>query len=252
MSEMPTLFVANWKMNQQHSKAVAAAEQACSLAAEVAADNKQIIVCPSYPSLFDVTTITGESTVAVGAQDCSEHAEGAYTGQVSAAMIADAGCSYCIVGHSERRHGLHESNETVAQKTTHAAENMLAPIICIGETKEERENGATFAILEGQLTPIIKALSKNSIGVQDACIAYEPVWSIGTGILPDNESLTAVFAWLHDYLKKTKVLANATLLYGGSVTPENSASLLGLSNIGGLLIGGASVDFQSFRKIVLS
>jgi len=252
MSENPELFVANWKMNQRHEHAVSFAERACTLAQEVAPDNKQLILCPSYPSLFDVTTITSESTVAVAAQDCSEHNAGAYTGQVSAAMIADTGCSYCIVGHSERRRGLGESNDVVARKAARAVENMLAPIICIGETLPEQKEGHTFAILEEQLKPILAQLAQCEGDISDTVIAYEPVWSIGTGVVPEEKMLKEIFAWLREHLQTAGKLADATMLYGGSVDEQNAPGLMGMEHIGGLLIGGASVDFQSFRKIVLS
>jgi len=252
MSEKPELFVANWKMNQRHEHAVSFAERACALAEEVATDNKQLILCPSFPSLFDVTTITSESTVAVAAQDCSEYESGAYTGQVSAAMIADTGCSYCIVGHSERRQGLDESSEVVARKAACAVENMLAPIVCIGETLPEQKEGHTFAILEKQLNPVLTQLAQCKGDINDTVIAYEPVWSIGTGIVPEKKILKSIFDWLHDYLQTAGQLAEASLLYGGSVDEKNAPGLMGLDTVDGLLIGGASVDFQSFRKIVLS
>jgi len=251
MQNMPEIFVANWKMNQRHAEAASFAEQTCTLAADISSSNKQLVLCPSFPSLVDVATITSESLVTVGAQDCSAYADGPYTGQVSATMIADAGCSYCIVGHSERRRELNESPETVAQKTARAVEGTLAPIICIGETLTERNNGHTFSILEAQLNPIITALTQCQVSASDACIAYEPVWAIGTGVVPEETALIEVFSWLANYISTTDSLRTATLLYGGSVTAENGAAIMGIEQINGLLIGGASIDFQSFRKIVL-
>ena len=166
-------------------------------------------------------------------------------------MIADTGCSYCIVGHSERRHGLNESSEMVAQKAARAVEGMLAPIICIGETLNEQKAGQTFSVLEEQLKPVVTALSQNGAGAVDACIAYEPVWAIGTGLVPAEKTLAATFAWLHEYISTTKILTDTTLLYGGSVSEQNGSAIMGIDHVNGLLIGGASVDFQSFRKIVV-
>jgi len=251
MSSTSPLFVANWKMNKLNADAVAFAHEASAFAKEELGE-RRVVLCPSFTSLHELAGMTQGTPIGIGAQDCSEHIEGPYTGQVSASMVAQAGCSHCIVGHSERRHGLGESTELVAQKTQRVLEAGLIPIVCIGESQEEYNAKQTNIVLEQQLAPIIEFMRHDDrLGTQALVIAYEPVWSIGTGIVADEEILRKTFDWLHSHVSSNSLCASC-LLYGGSVSDQNASSLLALAHVHGLLIGGASLDFQTFRKIVLS
>jgi len=191
------------------------------------------------------------SLLAVGAQNCSEHIQGSYTGQVDALSLAQAGCTYCIIGHSESRAYCHETSEQIARKITCLLQQNIMPIICIGETKGDYEQGRTYAVLEQQLLPIREVLIAHANSNTSYIIAYEPVWAIGTGIAPSTEYIAQVFSWVCEYC--TEYLPDTTirLLYGGSVNENNAADLKKISGINGFLIGGASLDVQKLQKIIV-
>ena len=182
-----------------------------------------------------------------GAQDCSAHDSGAYTGEVSAAMLAEFGCRYAIVGHSERRalHG--ETDQLVADKARAALAHGITPIVCVGETREQREAGQTDAVVKRQLSAVIHALAHCA---GEIVVAYEPVWAIGTGLTATPEQAQAVHALLRAQLRAATARADAmTLLYGGSVKPDNAAALFAQPDIDGGLIGGASLKAADFIAI---
>ena len=237
------LVVGNWKMNGS------AASNEALLAALKAANfgDVEVSVCVPAVYLHDVADSLHGGAVHWGAQDCSSHESGAYTGEISAAMLAEFGCCHVIVGHSERRalHG--ESDRLVAQKAAAALKHGLVPIVCVGETLAEREGGQTEAVVARQLGAAIELLDKRIDGV---VIAYEPVWAIGTGKTATPAEAQAV----HAFLRKTLATAGAAsgslrILYGGSVKADNAAQLFAEPDIDGGLIGGASLKAADFIAI---
>jgi len=237
------LVVGNWKMNGSraaNAALLAALRSAAPFPATVA-------VCVPAPYLGEVASALQGSAIAWGAQDCSSHESGAFTGEISAAMLAEFGCRYVIVGHSERRalHG--EGDALVAEKAARALAAGMTPIVCVGETLAEREAGETASVVSRQLGAAIERLG-DAIG--EAVIAYEPVWAIGTGKTASPAEAEAVHARLRGQLAALSPRAAAvSILYGGSVKPDNAAALFGQSNIDGGLIGGASLNAEHFAAI---
>jgi triosephosphate isomerase len=207
-----------------------------------------LAICPPATLVFLATAALQGSRIATGGQDCSTQASGAFTGETSAAMLADAGASFAIVGHSERRtlHG--ETSATVKGKAEAAQTALLVPIICVGETRAEREAGKAVAIVKKQLRGSIPEGSTSATLV----VAYEPVWAIGTGLTPTAadvaEMHAAIRAELARLLGKTAA-ASVRLLYGGSVKPSNAAELMNVANVDGALVGGASLKAEDFLAI---
>ena len=240
------LVVGNWKMN-------GGLRQNDALLAELrvgwtAPPMRGLAVCVSYPYLWQAQAALSGSAIAWGAQNVSEHVGGAYTGEVSAAMVAEFGCRYAIVGHSERRALYGESDGVVAAKATAALAAGLTPIVCVGETLAEREAGTTEAVVLRQLDAIAARLGEQ-IGA--VVIAYEPVWAIGTGKNATPADAQEVHAAIRGWLGgASRELASATrILYGGSVKPDNARDLLAATDVDGALVGGASLDAASFAAI---
>jgi triosephosphate isomerase len=237
------LVVGNWKMNGSraaNAELLAALRAAGPWRAEVA-------VCVPFPYLGDTAISLQGDGMAWGAQDCSTHEAGAYTGEVSAAMLAEFGCRYVIVGHSERRalHG--ESDQLVADKAKIALAHRLTPIVCVGETLAEREAGKTDAVVKRQLSVVIHTLAHC---ISQVVVAYEPVWAIGTGKTATPEQAQAVHALLRTQLKAASERASdMKILYGGSVKADNAAALFALADVDGGLIGGASLKAAEFSAI---
>ncbi len=210
-----------------------------------------LVLCPSYPALYTLYEMFTTTGVAIGAQDCSDHSQGAFTGQVSAAHLKSVGCSYCIIGHSERRMYNHETNNIIAEKCWLLLATGITPILCLGETEEEKNNGTTLAVLEKQLKPVLHMLAfhKAELDQSRILIAYEPVWAIGSNQVPTQEHLDTVYAWLEQAAAKAPFIT-WHFLYGGSVSESSIGTIKGVGRISGFLIGGASQDFQEFEKIV--
>ncbi len=206
-------------------------------------------VCVPFPYLGQTQELLKGTAIAWGAQTVSEHAQGAYTGEVSAAMLADFGCRYVLVGHSERRSLYCESNETVAAKFVAALQGGLTPILCLGETLEQREEGVTETVVAAQLGAVMQAAGTN--GLTNAVIAYEPVWAIGTGRTATPQQAQDVHAFIRSRLagSDAALALRMQILYGGSVKPQNAAELFGMADIDGGLIGGASLVAQDFLAI---
>ena len=237
------LVVGNWKMNGSRSgnaELLAALRAAGPFVAEVA-------VCAPFPYLADTALSLQGDAIAWGAQDCSAHESGAYTGEVSVAMLAEFGCRYAIVGHSERR-ALHaESDQLVADKAKAALAHRLTPIVCVGETLAEREAGHTDAVVKRQLSAVIHTLAHC---IAQIVVAYEPVWAVGTGKTASPEQAQAVHALLRKQLAAASEKAGEMkILYGGSVKPDNAAQLFTQPDIDGGLIGGASLKAADFAAI---
>lgn len=197
-------------------------------------------LCPPYPYLQQVSERLAGTPIAWGAQNVSEYAQGAYTGEVSAAMLRELGCRYVIVGHSERRQVFRESDTQVAAKFAAAQAAGLVPILCVGETLEEREGGRTEEVVARHLDAVTKACSFGS-----AVLAYEPVWAIGTGRNATPEQAQAVHAFL-----RARLSPDVRILYGGSVKAQNAAAIFAMPDVDGGLIGGASLAAKEFIEIV--
>jgi len=212
----------------------------------------EIVVCPPFISLVTVQELIIDSPVELGAQDLFWEEKGAYTGEISPIMLKDIGCKYVIIGHSERRKYFGETNSTVNKKILAALHAELNPIICVGETKEEREQGITEAIIQKQITEGLKNIESGQL--LKGIIAYEPIWAIGTGINASPEQAEDV----HNFIRNTLIKAMYTedtakelrIVYGGSVKPNNIKALMTQNNIDGGLIGGASLNADDFCKII--
>jgi triosephosphate isomerase (TIM) len=224
------LVAGNWKMHGSRASIAALLE------ALVKENPSGCAVCAPFPYLAQVAERLRGSAIAWGAQNASEHAQGAYTGEVSAAMLAEFGCRYVIVGHSERRQLYRETDAQVAAKFAAVKAAGMTPILCVGETLEEREAGQTEAVVARQL---------GEVAFENAVLAYEPVWAIGTGRNATPEQAQAV----HAFLRK-RVLAQTPILYGGSVKPQNAAAIFAMPDVDGGLIGGASLVAKDFLEIV--
>lgn len=237
------LVAGNWKMN---GGLAANARLLDRLAAEwTTAEARELAVCVPAPYLAQVQAALTGTAVTWGAQDVSEHREGAYTGDVAAGMLAEFGCRYVIVGHSERRQLHGESDAVVGAKARAAQDAGLIPIACVGETLAERERGDTTAVVARQLAAVIGALSD---AVRDVVVAYEPVWAIGTGRTAAPAEAQAVHASLRSQLAAVDA-ADVSILYGGSVKAANAATLFAMPDIDGALVGGASLDAGEFLAI---
>ena len=237
------LIVGNWKMNGQrasNAELLAALKASGPWVAEVA-------VCAPFPYLADVALSLQGEAIAWGARDWSAHESGAFTGEVAAAMIAEFGCRYVIVGHSERR-ALHaESDQLVADKAKVALAHRLTPIVCVGETLAQREAGQTETVVKRQMSAVIHTLAHC---ISQVVIAYEPVWAIGTGKTATPEQAQAVHALLRGQLAAASEKAgDMKILYGGSVKADNAATLFAQNDIDGGLIGGASLKAADFAAI---
>jgi triosephosphate isomerase len=209
-----------------------------------------IAVCAPAPYLAQCQSVLADGPVAWGAQDLSVHESGAYTGEVSAAMLRDFGCRHVIVGHSERRAYHGESNDLVAQKTLRAVEAGLIPVVCVGETLAERESGQTGQVVGQQLDAVLATIAVSDLS--NIVVAYEPVWAIGTGKTATPQMAQEVHALLRKKLAEKDVAAAAKvqILYGGSMKPDNAQELLAMPDIDGGLIGGAALKAADFLAII--
>ncbi len=246
MSARQSLVAGNWKLNGSRASATALAKEVADGAAALSCD---VLVCPGFAHLADVQATLADSTVALGAQNCSVEPSGAFTGEVAAPMIAEFGAQYIIVGHSERRALFGESSALVAQKAKAVQQADMQPIVCVGETLEQREAGQLQAVLDEQLDAVIDQLG--IAGLAHSVIAYEPVWAIGTGKSATSAQAQEVHAMIRAKLAAldSEVAAGLRILYGGSVKPDNAKELFSQPDIDGGLIGGAALDAKSFLAI---
>ena len=247
MQHRPKLVVGNWKMNGDLASNAALMS---SIVAGMPDSTCGVAVCVPSPYLAQVAAALDGSPVAWGSQDVSEHERGAYTGEVSTAMLGEFGCRYAIVGHSERRTWFGDTSERVALKAERAIAAGLVPIVCVGETLQEREQGRAVEIVATQLDAVLERIGASGIG--RAVVAYEPVWAIGTGKTATPEEAQAMHAAIraHVAARDEQVAAGLAILYGGSVKASNAASLFGSADIDGGLIGGASLVAEDFLGIV--
>lgn len=237
----------NWKMNGSRESVKSLVE---GLKAEATALGKaQVAVCSPFVYLADVQSMLDGGKIQWGAQNVSEHASGAYTGETAASMIKDFGCQVIIVGHSERRSLYGEDDALVAKKFAVTRAAGMTPILCVGETLEEREKGITEEVVARQLDAVIDLEGIDALA--DAIIAYEPVWAIGTGMTASPQQAQDVHAFIRGRIaaKSGDVAAKVQILYGGSVKPDNAEELFGMEDIDGGLIGGASLQVSDFMAI---
>ena len=242
------IVAGNWKMNTLPAEGV-------ELATGVAAGRKDVcdcvnfIVCPPFTHLHSVIETLKGANIAVGAQDCATETKGAYTGEVSAEMIAALGCEYVILGHSERRQYYGETSETLNKKMARAYENNLTPIYCVGENLEEREAGRHFEVCKAQIEEVVFNLSEEQFA--KLVIAYEPVWAIGTGKTATAEQAEEIHAYIREVLRSKFGAAaeECAILYGGSCKPSNAAEIFSKENVDGGLIGGAALKAEDFLGI---
>lgn len=246
---MKKLIVGNWKMNGSMEDArVLIAGVINNLDAQKEILKKcEMVVCPPYLHIPAVRhAIYGFPELRFGAQNCSAHEEGAHTGEISAAMLRDSSCTYVILGHSERRLHCHESDEMIGEKVKTALRYDLSPIVCVGETQEERAAGQQEAVVQRQLAAALPKLQS----YHNVTIAYEPVWAIGSGNAATPLNIQEMHAFIRDELKAyTPAYENIRILYGGSVKPDNAAVTLSIPNVNGALIGGASLKAEEFLAI---
>lgn len=242
-----TLVAGNWKMNGS----LASNQQLIEgvLAGVAKGVNAEVAVCPPAIYIPQVAEMLAGSNIAWGGQDLSQEESGAFTGQISASMLIDLKCEYVIVGHSERRTLNGETDELVAEKFVAAQKAGLKPILCVGELLEEREAGDTEAVVARQLDAVIEKAGIGAIG--EGVIAYEPVWAIGTGKTATPQQAQDVHAFIRQRLAENdaNIAESVQILYGGSVKPDNAAELFSMPDIDGGLIGGASLDANSFLGI---
>ncbi len=239
------LVVGNWKMN---GSAASAGQLVAALVDGVGDQQLDIAVCPTFVHISQALSVCAGSPIAVGGQDCSEKKSGAYTGEVSASMLRDLGCQWVILGHSERRQYHGEQSGLVGSKLAVAIESGLLPILCVGETLEQRESGDAEAVVASQLEGSLQG-QPSFAGL---VVAYEPVWAIGTGLTASPEQAQEMHAFIRGCLGKISGIdAQAIrLLYGGSVKAANAAELFARQDIDGALVGGAALDSKEFLAII--
>lgn len=243
MNDRRKLVVGNWKM---HGSRTANAQLLAGILA-ARPFGADVAVCVPFPYLSDTATTLADTAIHWGAQDCSPHAQGAYTGEVSAAMLAEFGSRYCLVGHSERRAMHGESDQLVAAKAMAVLGSGITPIVCVGETLQQRKAGETGDVVRLQLSAVLDALAARA---GEIVVAYEPVWAIGTGHSATPEQAQEVHALLRaQLLGATPQAPRMHVLYGGSVKPENVATLFAQDDIDGALVGGASLKHSDFVAI---
>ncbi len=213
--------------------------------------NVEVLLCPPFVLLDTVCDAIGDGPVKLGAQNVYNEPSGAYTGEISAKMLVDAGCGFVIIGHSERRQFFGETDASVRHKVKAALDVGLTPVVCVGETLDEREDGSTALVIERQVNGALERFKPEE--VQKMVIAYEPVWAIGTGKTATPDTAQEVHAFIRNWLKKTfgkQVAAEMRILYGGSMKPSNAEELLSQPDIDGGLIGGASLKADDFSAII--
>jgi len=245
-------FVAgNWKMNTLSGSSVSLAEQVVSLSSGVAGDKVDVAVIPPFVYLQAVSGVLRSSRVALGAQDVYFEQKGAFTGEISTAMLRDVGCRYALCGHSERRHVIGETDELINKKVQAVISSGMLAILCVGEMLEQRKADKTAEVVSGQLRAGLDGLSGEKL--RAVTIAYEPVWAIGTGLTATPEQAQQVHSLLRRQLADmygAELAEEIRIQYGGSAKPSNAAELMAQSDVDGLLVGGASLKADDFAAII--
>jgi len=244
------IIIANWKMNLSLASSISLAKDFVDNLIDI--KDKDVVICPSTMALVKVEEIISNSDIKLGAQDVFWQESGAYTGESSPKVLSEIGCEYVIIGHSERREYLQETNTMINKKIDACLDNNLIPILCIGETKDQRHEGLTDNILYRQLKNALDNI--HLVANEKIVIAYEPVWAIGSGEVVEAEEAERVFALIQqiliDLYPLTIVKNNVRMIYGGSVNSTNISSFSDLELLSGFLVGGASLKTETFKEIV--
>lgn len=256
MARRRRVVAGNWKMHGSRASLGGLAAELAAAMRDAPGELPEVAVFPPYPYLrslrgkLEVLEPAQDAAIGLGAQDLSVHEQGAHTGEVSAAMLADCGCSHVLVGHSERRAAFAESDELVARKFRQAARHGLIPVLCVGETLPQRNSGRTEEVVLKQLGAVLDLCGAD--GFRKAVLAYEPVWAIGTGHTASPEQAQEVHSVLREEIAgaDAKIAAGLRILYGGSVNGDNAAPLFAQPDIDGGLVGGASLDAKEFWRII--
>lgn len=244
------IVAGNWKMNTTLAEGVGLAKDVNEALKNFKA-NCDVIIAVPFTHLASVNAVIDSNKLGLGAENCADHKSGAYTGEVSAAMVASTGATYVILGHSERRQYYGETSEILKEKVALALDNNLTPIFCIGEVLAERENGTYLDVVKKQIEDALFNLSAEDFS--KLILAYEPVWAIGTGKTATDDQAEEMHAFIRNVIAKkygNEVAENTSILYGGSCKPTNAPQLFAKPNVDGGLIGGASLDAESFMGIV--
>jgi triosephosphate isomerase len=248
MPSRKPICAANWKMHKTRPEAAAFVDSFLPLATKLL-DSVEIVICPPYTALAPTAERCAATAIRVAAQNMHFEGEGAFTGEVSAGMLVELGVDGVILGHSERRQMFGETDEALARKVPAALEAGLQPVLCVGETLEEREADETKAVLERQLTADLAEVPEAELG--ELVIAYEPIWAIGTGRKATPEQTTEAVDFIRSVVagRDENAASAIRILYGGSVKPENAAEVLGAEDVDGALVGGASLDPDDFAAV---
>ncbi|MBR6746126.1 MAG: triose-phosphate isomerase [Muribaculaceae bacterium] len=244
------IVAGNWKMNTTLAEGVNLAKDV-NEALKGFTPNCDVVIGVPFTHLASVNAVIDATKLGLGAENCADHKSGAYTGEVSAAMVASTGATYVILGHSERRQYYGETSEILKEKVALALENNLTPIFCIGEVLEERENGSYLEVVKTQIEEALFEMSAEDFS--KLILAYEPVWAIGTGKTATDDQAEEMHAFIRNVIAEkygNEVAENTSILYGGSCKPSNAPQLFAKPNVDGGLIGGASLDAESFMGIV--
>ena len=244
------IVAGNWKMNTTLPEGIKLAEEV-NAALKGFSAKCDVVICVPFTHLASINNVIDKELLGLGAENCANHVNGAYTGEVSAPMVASTGATYVILGHSERRQYYGETSETLREKVRLALDNNLTPIFCVGEVLEERENGSYFEVVKCQLEEGLFNLSAEEFG--KIILAYEPVWAIGTGKTATDDQAQEMHAFIRKTIEEKygkEVAENTSILYGGSCKPSNAAALFAKPDVDGGLIGGAALEAESFMGIV--
>jgi len=243
------IIAGNWKMYKTIDESIELVNLLKRSVVDI--DDVEIVVCPPFTSLSDVRESIMDTNIKLGAQDCYWEKEGAFTGEVSCAMLKSAGCEYVIIGHSERRQFFGETNEMVNKKAKAALREGLKPIVCVGEKLDDRRAGKTFDVVKDHVVNSLSGLTREDM--MKVVIAYEPVWAIGTGVVATKDQAEEVHKYIRGLLKDmydANIADSVRIQYGGSVKPENIRELIAEEDVDGALVGGASLKADSFTQII--
>jgi len=243
------IVAGNWKMYKTPIEGQAFVKDFVNLMLNI--DGVEVIFCPPFSALFNIDGVLKDTPYKLGAQNCHWENDGAFTGEISVGMLESCGVDYVILGHSERRHIFNETDEWINKKVKSVLNGGLKPILCIGETLDQRKSNETKDVLFHQLKEGLSGVEK----LDDIVIAYEPVWAIGTGETANTQQVDEAHKWVRNILSDffSRDIADETpILYGGSVKPENAEELFGIKDVNGFLIGGASLKIDPFKEIILT
>lgn len=249
MSTRLPLIAGNWKMHKTGDESAAAAQKLKELVSGVT--DVEVMIAPTFTALAPVTTVVEDSNIALGAQNMHWESQGAFTGEIAPNMLVAAGCQYVIIGHSERRQFFGETDQTINKKIRAAVDAGLKPVFCIGETESERDSNKTFSVLDKQIKNGLESFVLRDL--KTLVIAYEPVWAIGTGKTATKEQAQEVHAYVRKILGEMitpDFAEKLRILYGGSVKPSNVKELMAMPDVDGALVGGASLDPETFSQLV--